>query len=436
MVDPALFSAFFVAALVIGGALGLHVALIMFGIGLITAAATLALPLILNIGNLAWETQNDFILVSVPLFLLMGEVLLRSGISERMYSAIAAWVDWLPGRLVHANIAASALFAATSGSSIATAATVGTVALPTFRQRGYDERLVLGSIAAGGTLGILIPPSINLIVYGAMTDTSVGRLFAAGVVPGLVLTLAFMALIAVQCLRRPEAAGHETQTLALARRIMLLLHLLPPAAIFALIMGSIYFGFATPTEAAALGVLFALAIAAAFGKLNLAMLHAAFRATVRTTGMVLLIVVAAFFLNFVLSVLGVPQAIARWIDGMNLTAMQTIWVLILLYLLLGCMLEALSLIVTTIPIVFPLVIGLGFDPVWLGIFLTLMAELALITPPVGMNLYVVQGIRGPGRGIGDVMVGVMPFVLILGLVTILVVYVPELALWLPEQLFK
>ena len=211
---------------------------------------------------------------------------------------------------------------------------------------------------------------------------------------------------------------------------------LPPAAIVALIMGSIYFGFATPTEAAALGVLFALAIAAAFGKLNLAMLHAAFRATVRTTGMVLLIVVAAFFLNFVLSVLGVPQAIARWIDGMNLTAMQTIWVLILLYLLLGCMLEALSLIVTTIPIVFPLVIGLGFDPVWLGIFLTLMAELALITPPVGMNLYVVQGIRGPGRGIGDVMVGVMPFVLILGLVTILVVYVPELALWLPEQLFK
>ncbi|PJE36480.1 hypothetical protein CVM52_11950 [Pseudooceanicola lipolyticus] len=436
MVDPALFSAFFVAALVIGGALGLHVALIMFGIGLITAAATLGLPLILNIGNLAWETQNDFILVSVPLFLLMGEVLLRSGISERMYSAIAAWVDWLPGRLIHANIAASALFAATSGSSIATAATVGTVALPTFRQRGYDERLVLGSIAAGGTLGILIPPSINLIVYGAMTDTSVGRLFAAGVVPGLVLTLAFMALIAVQCLRRPEAAGHETETLALARRIMLLLHLLPPAAIFALIMGSIYFGFATPTEAAALGVLFALAIAAAFGKLNLAMLHAAFRATVRTTGMVLLIVVAAFFLNFVLSVLGVPQAIARWIDGMNLTAMQTIWVLILLYLLLGCMLEALSLIVTTIPIVFPLVIGLGFDPVWLGIFLTLMAELALITPPVGMNLYVVQGIRGPGRGIGDVMVGVMPFVLILGLVTILVVYVPELALWLPEQLFK
>ena len=330
MVDPALFSAFFVAALVIGGALGLHVALIMFGIGLITAAATLGLPLILNIGNLAWETQNDFILVSVPLFLLMGEVLLRSGISERMYSAIAAWVDWLPGRLIHANIAASALFAATSGSSIATAATVGTVALPTFRQRGYDERLVLGSIAAGGTLGILIPPSINLIVYGAMTDTSVGRLFAAGVVPGLVLTLAFMALIAVQCLRRPEAAGHETETLALARRIMLLLHLLPPAAIFALIMGSIYFGFATPTEAAALGVLFALAIAAAFGKLNLAMLHAAFRATVRTTGMVLLIVVAAFFLNFVLSVLGVPQAIARWIDGMNLTAMQTIWVLILL----------------------------------------------------------------------------------------------------------
>ena len=436
MVDPALFSAFFVAALVIGGALGLHVALIMFGIGLIPAAATLGLPLILNIGNLAWETQNDFILVSVPLFLLMGEVLLRSGISERMYSAIAAWVDWLPGRLVHANIAASALFAATSGSSIATAATVGTVALPTFRQRGYDERLVLGSIAAGGTLGILIPPSINLIVYGAMTDTSVGRLFAAGVVPGLVLTLAFMALIAVQCLRRPEAAGHETETLALARRIMLLLPLLPPAAIFALIMGSIYFGFATPTEAAALGVLFALAIAAAFGKLNLAMLHAAFRATVRTTGMVLLIVVAAFFLNFVLSVLGVPQAIARWIDGMNLTAMQTIWVLILLYLLLGCMLEALSLIVTTIPIVFPLVIGLGFDPVWLGIFLTLMAELALITPPVGMNLYVVQGIRGPGRGIGDVMVGVMPFVLILGLVTILVVYVPELALWLPEQLFK
>ena len=428
--------AIYAGALLVLLALGVHVATTLFMLGLIGAFIYLGPAMVLTAGTLAWSTLNDFILVAIPLFILLGEVLLRSGLADRMYAAIAVWLNWLPGGLLHTNIGACALFAATSGSSVATAATIGTVALPTFKERGYDERLVLGSLAAGGTLGILIPPSINMIIYGAMTDTSIGRLFLAGIVPGLVLMLLFMGMILVLTLLRPERGGGRSAPIPLAEKLRRLKDLLPPLVIFGVVMGGIYLGWATPTEAAALGVVAALILAALAGGLSIAMLHAAFMSTLRTTAMVMLIIVAAFFLNFVISLLGLPQIVAGWVRDLGVSPAMTILVLVLIYLVLGCILETLSMMITTIPIVVPLVVSLGYDPVWFGIFLTILMELALITPPVGVNLYVVQGIRPAGAGgIGDVILGTLPFlVAMLAMVLILFLF-PDLALWLPSKLF-
>ncbi|RAI01926.1 hypothetical protein DLJ53_11080 [Acuticoccus sediminis] len=435
MIDPQTFAILFLVALLGLGALGVHIAVIMMVIALVTAWATLGTGVVLNLGNLGWSVQTDFILVAAPLFILMGEILLRSGISDRMYNALAAWTSRIPGGLLHTNIAASAMFSATSGSSVATAATIGTVALPAFQDRGYSERMALGSLVAGGTLGILIPPSVNLVVYGAMTDTSIGRLFAAGLVPGILMALLFSLTIVVFALVRPQIAGAGEARIALRDRVWLLKDLIPPLAIFALVMGSIYFGFATPTEAAGLGVVGALVLAALHRRLSVAMLHASFLSALKTTAMVLLIVLAAFFLNFVISLLGVPQAIARWIAELGLTPMQTILLLVVIYIALGCVLETLSMIVTTIPIVTPLAVSLGFDPVWFGIFLVIMAELALATPPVGMNLFVVQGVRPGGGSINDTIIGTLPFLAAMLLTAGILIAFPEIALWLPNRLF-
>lgn len=436
MIDPQFYAIAFIVALLVLGMAGVHVAAIMFLIAFATGAYALGSGAILNVGNLAWSTQTDFILVAVPLFILLGELLLRSGISDRMYRSLAAWTAGVPGGLLHTNIASCALFAATSGSSVATAATIGTVALPAFKERRYDERMVLGSLVAGGTLGILIPPSINMIVYGAMTDTSIGRLFAAGIIPGILLSLLFMALIFVATIIRPSIAGIGEASTGWKERFLLLKDLVPPLGIFGVVMGSMYSGLATATEASAFGVVAALALGAFYRRISIKMLNECFRSTIRTTAMVTLIVTAAFFLNFVLSVLGLPQAIAAWVKSLGISPMQTIWLLFLLYLVLGCFLETLAMMITTIPIVTPLVVSMGFDPVWFGIFLVLMAELSLVTPPVGMNLYVVQGIREPGKDISDVILGALPFVGVLLLMTVSLMYFPQMALWLPDYLYN
>lgn len=416
---------------------GLHVATVMAIIATAGALVFLGPAAVLNIGNLTWATTNEFLLVSAPLFILTGELLLRSGVTDRMYSALAAWLGPIPGGLLHTNIASCSLFAAISGSSVATAATIGTVAMPALRERGYDERLSLGTIAAGGTLGILIPPSINMIIYGAMTDTSIGRLFAAGVIPGALLAASFMALILFFSLRKSATSVGRLpfRSSSIGTRMRLLADLLPIAFVFAVIMGSLYGGLATPTESAALGVLAALAVARWNKRLNFAVLHESFRSTIRTTGMVMFIIVAAFYLNFVLSVMGLPQAVTQWVKELRISPLETIWLLFLIYLVLGCFLETLSMMITTIPVVTPLVVALGFDPVWFGIFVVLMCELALITPPVGMNLFVVQGIRKPGSDINDVIIGTLPFILVMMFFVALLIYFPELALWLPQQFF-
>jgi tripartite ATP-independent transporter DctM subunit len=339
----------------------------------------------------------------------------------------------LPGGLLHSNIGASALFAAVSGSSVATAATIGTVALPAFRQRGYNTRLVLGTIAAGATLGILIPPSINMIIYGAMTNTSVGKLYAAGVLPGLLLTAMFMAIIVIACLWKPAYAGSSEPPSPLTDKLLRLLDLAPPLLVIALVMGSIYAGWATPTESAALGVVVSALLCAAYGRLSIRMLHESFVTTLSITSMIMLIAAAAFYLNFVLGMMGVPDMLTKFVVGLKASPGQIILILTLLYLILGCFLDALAMVVGTIPIVFPIVVALGIDPVWFGIFLVIMAELALITPPVGMNLYVVQGVRGEGNII-DVIYGVLPFLLMMLLLVALIWFFPVIALWLPGLL--
>jgi len=391
------------------------------------------MPLHRALGDMAWQTGTDFLLVAIPMFVFLGEILLRAGITERMYNGIVKWLGWLPGGLMHSNIGSSALFAATSGSSVATAATIGTVAVPQIAERGYNERLFLGTIAAGGTLGILIPPSINLILYGLLTDTSVPELYLAGFLPGFILAALFMATVVLLCRLRP-ALGGEKVVATWSERFYALPSLVPPIGIFLVVVGSIYAGLATPTEAASLGVVAALILAAANGKLNIAMLKAATEGTMRTTAMIMLIIIAAVFLNFVLSVIGLTQALADFVTDLGLTPFQTMLMIVAVLILLGCFMETLSMLLTTAPLIAPIVIALGYDPVWFGILLMVLLETALITPPIGINLYVVQGVRGRGEMM-DVMIGALPFVLTMFLMIALLLAFPGLALWLPSLVY-
>ncbi len=391
------------------------------------------MPLGLAMGEILWQTSTEYILIAIPLFVLLGEILLRSGIATRVYAAIAEWLSWLPGGLMHANIGACAMFAATSGSSVATAATIGTVAEPEIRRHGYGERLFLGTIAAGGTLGILIPPSINLIIYGLLTNTSVPQLYLAGFVPGVVLASLFMLLVVVVCIFKPDLAGRPMRT-SWQRRIATLPDLLPPLGIFLVVVGSIYAGIATPTEAASLGVVAALILAASYRTLTLEMLRQAIEGTMRTNAMIMLIILAASFLNFVLGALGVTQAMTQFIESLGLGPLGTLLVIVLAYLVLGCFMETLSMLITTTPLIAPIVFALGYDPVWFGILLTVLLETALITPPVGVNLYVVQGIR-PRGGMNDVIFGALPFVFMMFLMVAILIAFPQVALWLPSVFY-
>ena len=388
----------------------------------------------LMMGDFIWEQSVEYILVAVPMFILLGEIILRAGIALRMYAAVSKWLSWLPGGLMHANVGSCAIFAATSGSSVATVATVGTVAYPEIEKRRYNERLFLGSLAAGGTLGILIPPSINLILYGLLTDTSVPELYLAGILPGLILAGLFMLVVAVACLARPGWGGEHVKT-DWVERIRALPDLLPPVFLFLVVVGSIYGGFATPTEAASIGVVMAIGIAAWSRTLSLKMMVEAFEGAMRATAMVMIIIFAAVFLNFVLGFLGVTQALIAGIDALGWTPLQTILVIIVFYLFLGMFMETLSMMLTTIPVVFPIVMHMGFDPVWFGILITVLMEAALITPPIGLNLYVVQGTRTRGGKFNDVSLGATPFLIaMLGLIALLLV-APSIATWLPQLFY-
>ncbi len=412
--------------------LGIPIAISMAAIGILGGLLAYGMPFINSIAPVVWGVHNDNLLTAIPLFVLMGELLLRSGIADRMFGALAAWLGRLPGGLLHTGIGCSALFAATSGSSVATAATIGTVALPSLHKRGYPMHLSLGSIAAGGTLGILIPPSVNLIIYGSLTDTSIGRLFMAGIVPGLLLTACFMAFIMIYALVTRTAMREDA--VPLATKLRLLKDLVPPAVVFLIVMGSLYTGLATTTESAALGVMASLLFAWTSRKLSWKLLQHCFVQTAKTSGMILLIITAAFILNLAISLTGVAEAMTTWVSSFGLSATQMLLVLIAFYFVLGMFMDVLSMMVATIPITFPMVTHLGVDPVWFGIFIVLMCELGMITPPVGMNLFVVHGIRPDKGGIRDAMVGAVPYVVIMLGFTLLMIVWPGLATWLPGKM--
>ena len=410
-------------------ALSIPVAAVIFGVGLMLDYFYSPMDVFRSIGEIAWTTSTNSLLTSIPLFILMGEIMLRAGVAERMYEAINHWVAWLPGGLMHSNIGASTMFAATSGSSVATAATISTVALPQMNKRGYNPRLFMGSIAAGGTIGILIPPSIILIVYGTLTQTSIPKLYLAGFVPGLLLAASFSAIVLTLCLLVPRFSGRRISS-TWSQRVYGLPDLLPPLFIFLIVVGSIYAGIATPTEGASLGVVAVLALAAFARRLSLSMILESVEGTLRITAMIMLIVIAAAFLNFVLTMVGFSQSLTEAIRSTGLSPHQTLFLIILFYLILGCFMESMAMLVTTVPIVVPVIVQLGFDPIWFGIIVILLVEMALITPPVGMNLYVVQGVRGRGQ-IQDIMIGVAPFIVALAIVLLLTVFFPGVALWLP-----
>lgn len=412
--------AFLLASLTVGAAMG--------NLGFILTKTFSTLPFHRAMGEVIWNVSSNYNLFAIPLYILLGQLLVKSGIARKTYRAMDKWLSWIPGGLLHANIASSAIFAATSGSSVATAATMGTISFPECRRFGYNEGFFSASIAAGGTLGILIPPSINLIVYGFLTNTSIPKLFVAGIIPGLMLAGIFMMIIFTICTMYP-ATGSNSANATMTERFHSLKDLLPIFLVFIVVLGSIYTGLATPTESAALGVLISLGITAYYKKLTWATFIEAAEGTMKTTGMIMLILFAAYFLNFIFLSLGVTKQITDFINALGFSASNTLFAIILMYIILGVFIETLSMMALTIPVVHPIIISLGYDPIWFGIIMILLVEMALITPPVGLNLYVTQGVRARGS-IKDLILWIIPFVVAILLMILLLIKFPILALML------
>ncbi len=388
----------------------------------------------LNIlSSIGWNSVNNWALVALPLFIFMGELLIKTKISEKMFQGLSPWLGKLPGGLLHVNVVASAIFAAVSGSSAATAATIGKITVPELKERGYDDRLALGSLGGAGTLGFLIPPSLVMIIYGVLASVSIGQLFIAGIIPGILLAGSFMAYLAVVSVMRPGMTPDDLgENYTWKQRLSGLLDLLPVVLLIIAVLGSIYLGWATPTESAAIGVFGALLLALAYRTLTWRGFIDATLGAVRTTCMIGFIVAGAQVLATAMGFLGLPRALAQWIASLDLAAYALIAVLVIFYIILGYFLDGISMIVVTLPITLPLIETAGFSPLWFGIFLVLMVETAQITPPVGFNLFVIQGISK--HSIGFVAKAAFPFFLILLGLTALITLFPGIVMFLPGQM--
>jgi len=381
-----------------------------------------------------WNVLNAFTLSAIPLFIILGEILLRSGVSERIYTALAPVFERLPGGLLHTNIAVCTLFGAVSGSSLSTAAAVGSVAYPEMTDRGYDKTTVVGSLAGGGTLGLLIPPSLSLLIYGALTETSIGQLFLAGLIPGLLFAGLFMAYIWLSCLHNPDLAPVLPTRTGLGRIILNLLGLWPFVLLVLAIMGSIALGLATPTEAAGIGVIAAIILGFLWGTLSLRSLADSLASAILLYGAIAFVVVGATILSQAVSLLAVPQMILEGVRTSGFAPLVILALVILVYLVLGCFFDGLSLMIMTLPIVFPLLTGLGFDPVWLGVIITIMIEIGQVTPPVGLNLSVLVSVTREDVSLGDAALATVPYWLLLLAGVVLLTASPHIALFLPELL--
>jgi C4-dicarboxylate transporter DctM subunit len=386
------------------------------------------------VGSIAWSNATSFSFIAVPLFVFMSGILLHSGIGKGLFTAVARWVGFLPGGLAVASIFSCAIFAAVSGSSVATAATIGMIAIPEMERRGYARSLIIGSLAAGGTLGILIPPSIPMIIYGVMTETSVGHLYMAGIVPGVVLALMFAVYVIAYAIVWPHAAPRVAEDRGSVRdKLRSFSEVAPVAILIFVVLGSMYLGIVTPTEAAALGSVVSLALARWYGSLSWATLEQAFQETVRTTSMVMLIIIFAAIFSHVIALIGAPKALLASVLALGLPKWALFTVLFTFLLLIAYALEELSVMIILLPILFPLITGLGFNPVWFGVIMVVWLEIGFITPPVGLNLFVIQGLM-PGTGAREVTVGTTPYVVLMVLLVALLFLFPELALWLPARM--
>ncbi|MEK8027125.1 TRAP transporter large permease [Pseudaquabacterium rugosum] len=412
--------------------LGLWVALALLGCGLVGLMLFTDTPPGLLFSTTVWSATASWTLTALPLFIWMGEILYRTRLAEDMFAGLGPWVRGLPGRLLHVNVIGCGIFAAVSGSSAATAATIGKITLPELKSRGYDEAIAVGSLAGAGTLGLLIPPSIVMIVYGVAAQVSIVKLFTAGVLPGLMLMALFSGYIAFWAWRHPDRVPDDGEPVPLAERFRRLRLLAPVTVLIVAVIGSIYAGIATATEAAAVGVLGALLIAAAGGSLTRASLTASLMGAVRTSCMIGFILMGAAFLTSAMSFTGLPATVAAWITGLGLSPWQLLSALTVFFVLLGCFLDGISIVVLTTAVLMPAVQAAGIDPLWFGIYLVLVVEMAQITPPVGFNLFVIQGITG--LQLFTLARMALPFFLLLVAATVLITLFPQIVLALPAAM--
>ena len=424
-----IFLAFF-----LGAGVWIFVALLMVGISGLYFLLDFPLPRIGSImRGTMWRTASTWELAAIPLFVFMGELMFRTDISERLFKGIAPWANLVPGRLMHCNVAGCTIFAAVSGSSTATTATVGKITLEELTRRDYDMNLAIGSLAGAGSLGLMIPPSITMIIYGVLAEESITDLFAAGILPGLLISALYAAYIAVRAYLNPNIAPDDGTRFRMRDILPSLMNLFPVLLLVLVVLGGIYTGLATPSEAAALGFGASILLVAALGQFTWKIFFDSLAGAARITCMVITILVAAAFMSSSMAYLHVPQEIAALLAELNLGPFGLILLIGIFYIILGMFLDGLSIMVMTLPITLPLISAAGWDAVWFGVFLVVMIELGLITPPIGFNLFVLQGITG--RPIGVIARGAFPFFLLMMLSAIIITAFPSIVLWLPDVLF-
>ncbi len=411
---------------------GVWIGLALAATGLVAVMTKIATPPGQVLATSMWSASNSWDLTALPMFIWMGDILYRTKLSEDMFEGLAPWLQRLPGRLLHINVAGCAVFAAVSGSSAATCATIGRIALPQLLKRGYDEKMAVGTLAGAGTLGLLIPPSIIMIVYATATDQSIARLFIAGVVPGIMLALLFMGFIMVWALMNKRRMPPPEPATTFGNRVRATRRLIPVILLILGVIGSIYGGLASATEAAVVGVFLALVLSWWMGTLTRENFVAALLSATKTSCMIAFILAGAAYLTAAMGFTGIPRALAEWIATFNLANWQLILALTFFFVLLGCFLDGISMVVLTTSIVIPLVERAGFDLIWFGIYLVLVVEMAQITPPVGFNLYVLQGMTG--RNIFTIGLYALPFFLLMCVAVALIVVFPQIALFLPSTM--
>ena len=423
-----------VAALALLLIAGVWIALTLLGVGWIAMVVFTNSPAGPLMATTSWGSSTSWALTALPLFIWMGEILFRTRISEDMFHGLAPWMAPLPGRLMHCNVFGCGIFAAISGSSAATAATIGRITIPELLKRRYDEQMAIGSLAGAGTLGLLIPPSIIMIVYGVAADVSIARLFVAGVIPGIVLMLMFSGYIAFWAMFNPAKTPPREAKTTFGQKIYAARHLIPAVLLIAAVIGSIYTGVATPTEAAAIGVAGALLLAAIGGSLTWSSFMQSVMGATRTSCMIAFILAGAAFLTVAMGFTGVPRIMAEWISAQGFSAVHLIVVLTVLYIILGCFIDGISMVVLTSSVILPSVKAANIDLLWFGIFIVLVVEMAQITPPVGFNLFVLQGLTG--KNMFEVAKAALPFFFLMVAAVALIWIFPELVTFLPSRMFN